>query len=213
MNANVQPVPNHNDLSSCSRESYRLWIGGRWRVASMADALTSRIRPPNAGSPRRQCDGRDCIAAVDAAQVAFATWSTKTPRERGEILRRAFELVMRDADRLARIITLETARALPTRALDHLPAEFFRWNAGRRFESSARFSRAPSSGARFWWPISPPESHAGHAVEFPARHGDSQDRSGAGRRLHGGHKPATATPLTMLALMPLLQEAGVRRVS
>jgi succinate-semialdehyde dehydrogenase/glutarate-semialdehyde dehydrogenase len=213
MNANVQSVPNHNAPEHLLKGvPTDLWIGGRWRAASdggrfdVEDPATERQVASVASATVE-----DCIAAVDAAQVAFATWSTKTPRERGEILRRAFELVMRDADRLARIITLENGKSLAdSRSEITYAAEFFRWNAEEAVRVIGQFSRAPSSGARILVAHKP----AGIALlvtpwNFPAAMATRK----IGPALAAGCtvviKPATATPLTMLALMPLLQEAGV----
>ena len=54
----------------------------------------------------------DAKAAVDAANNAFAGWAAKKPRERAEVLRKAFDLIMRDAERLAKLITIENGKAL-----------------------------------------------------------------------------------------------------
>ena len=54
----------------------------------------------------------DAKAAIDAAQGAFAEWAARKPRERAEILRKAFELLVRDAERFAKLITIENGKAL-----------------------------------------------------------------------------------------------------
>ena len=53
----------------------------------------------------------DAMKALDAAHAAFPAWAAKKPRERAEILRKAFELIMADQERLARLITLENGKA------------------------------------------------------------------------------------------------------
>ena len=53
----------------------------------------------------------DCLRAVDAAHDAFASWRNTAPRARAEVLRKAFELMIAEQERLARIITLEMGRA------------------------------------------------------------------------------------------------------
>src|SRR6185437_6325691 len=91
-----------------------LWIGGKWRKASDGgrfDVTDPATEKTNAAVASATVD--DAIAAVDAAQGAFADWAGRQPRERAEILRRAYELIMRDAERFAKLITLENGKALP----------------------------------------------------------------------------------------------------
>ena len=54
----------------------------------------------------------DAKAAVDAAQEAFEGWAGRKPRERGEILRKAYEVIMAQSERIANLITLENGKAL-----------------------------------------------------------------------------------------------------
>ncbi|MGH8142439.1 MAG: NAD-dependent succinate-semialdehyde dehydrogenase [Steroidobacteraceae bacterium] len=189
-----------------------LWIGGRWRAAS--DAARFDVHNPATEQPVASVASatvEDCISALDAAQAAFGAWAAKTPRARGEILRRAFELVVRDSERLARIITLENGKSLAdSRGEVAYAAEFFRWNAEEAVRVVGQSSHAPSSGARILVNHKP----AGIALlvtpwNFPAAMATRK----IGPALAAGCtvvvKPASATPLTMLALMPLLQEAGV----
>jgi hypothetical protein len=91
----------------------------------------------------------DAKAAVDAASEAFPAWAAKKPRERGEILRKAFELIMRDAERLAKLITIENGKALSdSRGEVAYAAEFFRWFAEEGVRNIGQVSVAPASGAR-----------------------------------------------------------------
>ena len=138
-------------------------------------------------------------------------WAAKKPRERGEILRKAFELIMRDAERLAKLITIENGKALSdSRGEVAYAAEFFRWNAEEAVRNLGQLYNAPSSGARILVQHKP----AGVAVlvtpwNFPAAMATRK----IGPALAAGCtvvlKPASDTPLTMLALMPILEEAGV----
>ncbi|HEX4049508.1 MAG TPA: NAD-dependent succinate-semialdehyde dehydrogenase [Steroidobacteraceae bacterium] len=213
MNANAQPIANANSPEQLlAGVPTDLWIGGRWRAA--ADGARFEVEDPateRAVASVASATVEDCISALDAAQAAFGAWSTKTPRARGEILRRAFELIMRDAERLARIVTLENGKSLAdSRGEIAYAAEFFRWNAEEAVRIIGQSSRAPSSGAR----ILVNHKAAGIALlvtpwNFPAAMATRK----IGPALAAGCtvviKPASATPLTMLALMPLLQEAGV----
>src|SRR5262245_27702574 len=127
-----------------------LWIGGQWRKASdggrfdvIDPATESKIASVASATVE------DAKAAVDAASDAFAGWAAKKPRERAEILRKAFDLIMRDAERLAKLITIENGKALPdSRGEVAYAAEFFRWNAEEAVRNLGNVSRAPSSGAR-----------------------------------------------------------------
>src|ERR1700693_2418072 len=84
-----------------------LWIGGKWMPSSdknrfdVIDPATEKAIASVASASIA-----DAKAAVDAAAAAFAGWAGKKPRERGEILRKSYELIMRDAERLAQLISL-----------------------------------------------------------------------------------------------------------
>src|SRR5947207_11130335 len=189
-----------------------LWIGGKWRKASdggrfdvVDPATENRIASVASATVE------DAKAAVDAASDAFGPWAAKKPRERAEVLRKAFDLIMRDAERLTKLITIENGKALPdSRGEVAYAAEFFRWSAEEAVRNIGQVSRAPASGARILVQHKP----AGVAVlvtpwNFPAAMATRK----IGPALAAGCtvvlKPASETPLTMLALMPLLEEAGV----
>src|SRR5215204_459 len=189
-----------------------LWIGGKWRKSSdnarfdvIDPATEKKVASVASATPQ------DAKAALDAAQAAFAPWAAKKPRERGEILRKAYELIMRDAERLAKLITIENGKALSdSRGEVAYAAEFFRWYAEEGVRNLGMNGMAPASGARMLVHHKP----AGVAVlvtpwNFPAAMATRK----IGPALAAGCpvvlKPASETPLTMLALMPLLEEAGV----
>jgi succinate-semialdehyde dehydrogenase / glutarate-semialdehyde dehydrogenase len=189
-----------------------LWIGGKWRKASdqgRFDVIDPATERKIASVASATVD--DAKAAVDAAGDAFAGWAARKPRERAEILRKSYELIMRDAERLAKLITIENGKALPdSRGEVAYAAEFFRWYAEEAVRNIGQVSRAPASGARIFVQHKP----AGIAVlvtpwNFPAAMATRK----IGPALAAGCtvvlKPASDTPLTMLALMPILEEAGV----
>jgi succinate-semialdehyde dehydrogenase / glutarate-semialdehyde dehydrogenase len=189
-----------------------LWIGGKWRQASdqgrfdVIDPATE-----NKIASVASATVADAKAAVDAASLAFDGWAGRQPRERAEILRKSYELIMRDAERLAKLITIENGKALSdSRGEVAYAAEFFRWYAEEAVRNIGEVSRAPASGARIFVQHKP----AGIAVlvtpwNFPAAMATRK----IGPALAAGCtvvlKPASDTPLTMLALMPILEEAGV----
>lgn len=190
----------------------QLFIDGKWQDAS--DGASFAVRNPatedviaEVASATRQ----DGLAALDAAQAAFAEWSARTPRERSEVLRRAFNAITGEAEMLARLITLENGKALPdSRAEIAYAAEFFRWNAEEAVRNIGELSRAPSSGARIVVQHKP----AGVAVlitpwNYPAAMGTRKIAPALAAGCPVIIKPASETPLTMLALMPILEQAGV----
>ena len=189
-----------------------LWIGGKWRKSSDGarfDVIDPATENKIASVASASVD--DAKAAIDAAQDAFAGWAARKPRERAEILRKAFELIVRDAERFAKLITIENGKALSDSKGEVLySAEFFRWNAEEAVRNIGQVYMAPASGAR----VVAQHRPAGVAVlvtpwNFPAAMATRK----IGPALAAGCpvvlKPASETPLTMLALMPLLEEAGV----
>src|SRR5512140_1808834 len=189
-----------------------LWIGGKWRKASDGsrfDVIDPATEKKIASVASASVE--DAKAAIDAAEAAFEGWAGRKPRERAEILRKAFELIMRDAERFAKLITLENGKALSdSRGEVAYAAEFFRWYAEEAVRNIGQISTAPASGAR----IVAQHKPAGIAVlvtpwNFPAAMATRK----IGPALAAGCpvvlKPASDTPLTMLALMPVLEEAGV----
>jgi succinate-semialdehyde dehydrogenase/glutarate-semialdehyde dehydrogenase len=189
-----------------------LWIGGKWRKASdnqrfdvIDPATEEKITSVASASVE------DAKAAIDAAAAAFDGWAGRKPRERAEILRKSYELIVRDAERLAKLITIENGKALSDSKGEVLyAAEFFRWYAEEAVRNIGEVSRAPSSGARIFVHHKP----AGIAVlvtpwNFPAAMATRKIGPALGAGCPVVLKPASETPLTMLALMPLLEEAGV----
>ncbi len=189
-----------------------LWINGQWRPASdggrfdVEDPATEQTIVSVASATVD-----DCLGAVDAAQKAFGPWAAKSPRERGEILRRCYEIMIREKERLAKIITLENGKGLEdSRAEAAYAAEFFRWNAEEAVRVIGQTSMSPSSGARILTSYKP----AGVSLlvtpwNFPAAMATRKIGPALAAGCSVVIKPASATPLTMLALMPILEEAGV----
>src|ERR1700739_3260256 len=189
-----------------------LWIGAKWRKSSDSarfDVIDPATENKVASVASASVD--DAKAALDAASGAFEGWAAKKPRERGETLRKAYELIMRDAERLAKLITIENGKALSdSRGEVAYAAEFFRWFAEEGVRNLGDVGRAPSSGARIFVHHKP----AGVAVlvtpwNFPAAMATRK----IGPALAAGCtiilKPAKETPLTALALASLFESAGV----
>ena len=190
----------------------RLLIGGQWLDAS--DSSEFEVLDPATGDVLAKvadASVADGLMAVAAAQDALAGWAATPPRQRGEVLRRAFELMTGRAEELARLIVLENGKALPdARGEVAYAAEFFRWFAEEAVRGGGELGWAPSGSNRILVVRQP----IGVSVlvtpwNFPAAMATRK----IGPALAAGCtvvlKPATETPLTALALGALLAEAGV----
>lgn len=156
-------------------------------------------------------DISDADVALDAAEAAMADWAARTPRQRSEVLRKAWELMTARVEDFARLITLENGKAhADAMGEATYAAEFFRWFAEEAVRADGLLTHAPASGARIMVQHKP----AGLAVlvtpwNYPAAMGTRKIAPALAAGCAVIIKPASETPLTMLALMPLLEEAGV----
>jgi len=189
-----------------------LFLGGKWVPASSGGRFD--VHDPSTGNVIASvADGtvEDAIAAVDAADAAAADWAATAPRQRAEILRRAFELMTARKGELARLISLENGKALTDAAGEvAYAAEFFRWYSEEAVRAEGTVMTAPSGANR----ILVVQQPVGIAVlvtpwNFPAAMATRK----IGPALAAGCtcilKPASDTPLTALAMAAILAEAGV----
>ncbi|MEU4164613.1 NAD-dependent succinate-semialdehyde dehydrogenase [Actinoplanes sp. NPDC026670] len=149
--------------------------------------------------------------AVDAASASLKSWSRTPPRRRSEILHKAFELMIRDRDSLATLISRENGKSLTDAAGEvTYAAEFFRWFAEEAVRPGGDFGESPAGGTRTLVTHRP----VGVAAlvtpwNFPA----AMITRKIGPALAAGCtavvKPAAETPLTALAIAGLLTEAGL----
>ena len=153
----------------------------------------------------------DGAAALDAAVAAQADWAATAPRARAELLRSAFELLTERADELAMLMTLEMGKPLAqSKGEVTYGAEFFRWFSEEVVRISGRWSTSPDGNTRLMTmkqPVGPTLMIT--PWNFPLAMGTRK----IGPALAAGCtmvvKPASQTPLTMLALADLLREVGV----
>ncbi len=128
----------------------QLYIRGRWREATGGGTLT--VEDPATGEPLAEvADGKpeDALAALAAASDMQAQWAAHPPRERGEILRRAFEAMLERADELALLMTLEMGKSLAeSRAEIVYAAEFLRWFSEEAVRIHGRYMLAPTGKGR-----------------------------------------------------------------
>lgn len=189
-----------------------LFFNGRWRPATGGG--TFDIEDPSTGKVLRtvaDATPQDGMAALDAAVAAQGQWAQCPPRERGEILRRAYELMMARQDDLALLMTLEMGKPLgESRGEIAYAAEFFRWFAEEGVRIDGGFATAPSGSGRFVVMKQP----IGPALlitpwNFPAAMGTRKIGPAVAAGCTMVMKPASLTPLSMLALTDILRECGL----
>src|ERR1700761_1992349 len=128
---------------------HELYIGGRWQPGGKG---TLTVEDPSTGAALTEvadASVEDAKAALDAAVAAQHDWARVAPRERGEILRRAFEVINSRADDLALLMTLEMGKPLAESRSEILyAAEFLRWFSEESVRIDGRFAVAPSGQGR-----------------------------------------------------------------
>ena len=185
-------------------------IGGVWEKTSTSlDVLNPATG--NVLDTVANASVEDCLRAVDAAHDAFDSWRNTAPRVRGEVLRKAYELMIAEQERLARLITLEMGKVITdARAEVAYAAEFFRWFSEEAVRIEGDYRRAP--GGANWLLVS--RQPVGVALlatpwNFPAAMATRK----IGPALAAGCtvvlKPAHETPFTALAIAEILERAGV----
>jgi succinate-semialdehyde dehydrogenase/glutarate-semialdehyde dehydrogenase len=190
----------------------QLFIGGSWRDASGGGTF-SVDNPADGSSLVEVANGtvEDGKAAIDAAVAAQADWAKVPPRDRGEILRSAFEAVVDRADELATIMTLEMGKPLSeSKAEITYGAEFLRWFSEEAVRVSGRYSVAPNGATRLLTlkqPVGPCLMIT--PWNFPLAMGTRKIAPAIAAGCTMVVKPAGLTPLTMLWLAKVLQECGV----
>jgi succinate-semialdehyde dehydrogenase/glutarate-semialdehyde dehydrogenase len=190
----------------------QLYIGGSWRDGSGGGSI--EVEDPATEETIAEvanASGDDASAALAACADAQADWQHTPPRERGEILRRAFELLTERADDLALLMTLEMGKSLKeSKAEITYASEFFRWFAEEAVRIDGRYSVAPNGAGRLLTMKQP----VGPCVlitpwNFPMAMGTRKIGPAVAAGCTMVIKPAKQTPLSMLALAGILEEAGL----
>jgi succinate-semialdehyde dehydrogenase/glutarate-semialdehyde dehydrogenase len=190
----------------------QLYIGGEWRDASGGETLG--VEDPSTGDTLVEvadATADDAKAALDACVAVQAEWAAHPPRERGEILRRVFEAMNERADDLALLMTLEMGKPLAeSKAEIAYAAEFLRWFSEEAVRIEGRFATAPNGVGRLITmkqPVGP--CYAITPWNFPAAMGTRKIGPAVAAGCTMVIKPAQQTPLSMLALARLFEEAGL----
>jgi succinate-semialdehyde dehydrogenase / glutarate-semialdehyde dehydrogenase len=189
----------------------RLLIGGQWSPGQRG--VLPVINPATEEPIAEVADAseQDALDAVSAAAAALPGWAARAPRERGECLRRAYELMIERAEPLARLMVAENGKALPdARGEITYAAEFFRWYAEEAVRNEGAFSTAPSGANKILVSHQP----VGVSVlitpwNFPAAMATRKIGPALAAGCSVVLKPAKETPLTALAVAGILAEAGV----
>ena len=150
-------------------------------------------------------------AALAAAHRAAPAWAKTAPRVRAEMLRKAFELMIQEADYLAELISKENGKALPdAKGEVAYAAEFFRWFSEEAVRIAGDFRISPSGDKRILVTHQP----VGLSLlitpwNFPAGMATRKIGPAIAAGCTMILKPAGETPLTALAIMDILDRAGV----
>ena len=189
-----------------------LFIGGEWRAAASDASLW--VEDPSTGESLCEiadAGEADARAALDAAAEAQAEWRWHAPRERGELLRRAFEEITARADELALLMTLEMGKPLAeSEAEIAYGASFLRWYAEEAVRADGRFAMHEAATGRLLTMKQP----VGPCVlitpwNFPLAMGTRKIGPAIAAGCTMVVKPAKLTPLSMLMLARILEQAGL----
>jgi succinate-semialdehyde dehydrogenase/glutarate-semialdehyde dehydrogenase len=189
-----------------------LYIAGQWRPASGGGTLS--VEDPATGESLCEvadAQVEDALDALGAAAERQAEWAVHPPRERGEILRRAYEELTARSDELALLMTLEMGKALAeSKAEIAYAAEFFRWFSEEAVRIHGRYMTNTTGKGRILTMRQP----VGPCVfvtpwNFPMAMGTRKLAPALAAGCTVVVKPAQQTPLSMLALTQILERAGL----
>ncbi|MGV0740458.1 NAD-dependent succinate-semialdehyde dehydrogenase [Mycobacterium sp. DBP42] len=187
-----------------------LWIGGEERQA----ASTFNVLDPSDDqvlATVADATAADAVAALDAACAVQAEWAATAPRKRGEILRSVFEAITERADDIAALMTLEMGKVLAeSKGEVAYGAEFFRWFSEEAVRIAGRFTPAPAGTGRIL--VTKQAVGPCYAItpwNFPLAMGTRKMGPAFAAGCTMIVKPAQETPLTMLLLAKLMDEAGL----
>ena len=190
----------------------QLFIGGQWRDAEGGGTLG--VEDPATGEQLVEvadATPQDALAALAAAAGKQAEWAQSAPRDRGEVLRAAYEKIVARADELALLMTLEMGKSVTeSKAEISYAAEFFRWFAEEAVRIHGRYMVNTTGKGRIMTMRQP----VGPCVfvtpwNFPTAMGTRKIAPAVAAGCTMVVKPAQQTPLSMLALAQILEESGL----
>ena len=189
----------------------QLYIAGEWR-----DGAKGSITVEDPSTEEPLCEVADASvddakSALDAAVDAGPEFAAMAPRDRGEILRRAFETIIERKDDLALLMTLEMGKTIKESLAEiAYAAEFFRWFSEQAVRIDGRYSPAANGAGRVLTMKQP----VGPCLmitpwNFPLAMGTRKIGPAIAAGCTMVVKPAQQTPLSMLMLAKILQDAGL----
>jgi succinate-semialdehyde dehydrogenase/glutarate-semialdehyde dehydrogenase len=189
-----------------------LFIGGEWVAAE--GGKTFEVRDPSTGEVIKtiaDASAADGIRALDAAVAAQDAWAATAPRERGEILRRAFDRLMERREDFALLMTLEMGKPLAeARGEVNYGGEFLRWFSEEAVRITGRYGWNPEGTGRIvvaQRPVGP--SYFITPWNFPLAMATRKIAPALAAGCTVVVKPAALTPLTTVAFVQLLEEVGL----
>ena len=189
-----------------------LLIDGDWRPAESGHTL--EVENPATGEPLctvADAGPGDAEAALAAADRHRHEWAARAPRERGEILRRAYEEIVERTDELALLMTLEMGKTLAeSKAEVAYAADFFRWFSEEAVRIEGSYAISPNGAGRMLTMRQP----VGTCLlitpwNFPLAMGARKIAPAIAAGCTMVLKPARQTPLSSFALAEILEGAGL----
>ncbi len=212
MAASTQTITPQRESELLASVPTGLLINGKWKPA--ASGKTFDVEDPSTGKALltiADAGAEDAAAALDAAAAAQDAWAATAPRVRGEILRRAFELVTERAEDFALLMTLEMGKPLAeARGEVTYGAEFLRWFSEEAVRAFGRYSVAPDGKSRLLVTKKP----VGPCLlitpwNFPLAMATRKIAPAVAAGCTMVLKPANLTPLTSHLFAQVMQEAGL----
>ncbi len=192
----------------------RMYIDGEW-VAAEGGATFDVINPADQSVVARVANGAgpEIQRAVQAAHKAFREWSVLAPKDRGQILLGIQELMQERRDELARLVTLENGKPFEEAKKEvQFSLGYFGWFAEESRRNSGEWIASPQAGKRYWvlhQPIGPVAAVT--PWNFPATMVTRKIAPAIAAGCTVVLKPASATPLTALAIAKITQDAKLPR--
>ena len=189
----------------------KLFIGGEWIDGEQG---TIEVRDPATGEVIKEIANgsvEDGVRALDAAVAAQDAWARTPARVRGEILRKAFDLLQERKEEFALLMTMEMGKPLAeARGEVAYGGEFLRWFSEEAVRIDGRYSMTPEGTGQMivtHRPVGP--CFLITPWNFPLAMATRKLGPALAAGCTAVVKPATLTPLTTLALVALLEEAGL----
>jgi succinate-semialdehyde dehydrogenase/glutarate-semialdehyde dehydrogenase len=188
----------------------RMYIDGEW-IAAEGGATFDVINPADQSVVARVANGArpEIQRAVQAAHNAFREWSVLAPKDRGQILLGIQELMQERRDELARLVTLENGKPFEEAKKEvQFALGYFGWFAEECRRNAGEWIPSPQAGKRYWvlhQPIGPVAAVT--PWNFPATMVTRKIAPALAAGCTVVLKPASATPLTALAIAKIAQDA------